>query len=331
MPTAIAWCEETWPVTAGCTKVSAGCQNCYAMGMTRRLEGMGHKGYTGLTKAGANGIEWNNKVRPLAENLDWPYTRRGALRIFLDSMSDLFHPGIPTSYIQKVFNVMLEVDWHQYVVLTKRPERAAKLWDGLTRAKIARPPGRDHIIFGTSIENRKALGDRRSAFLNVPSRYKILSIEPLLDSVDLPDRVLEMGRDLEVIVGGESGIQARPMNPEWARNVRDQCVPAGVNFCFKQWGSFAPVWGEGIPDWLVAELQLMEALPAGAWYVGFPLSRDRPQFIRIPGTAGWMKRMSKKAAGRSLNGLIWDERVCDQRKPSLDRTKRSAVSALPAS
>ena len=208
----IEWTESTWNPVTGCSKVSAGCQNCYAERMAKRLKAMGQKNYTqGFNVA----VHENSLLLPLS----WKKPKL----IFVNSMSDLFHRNVPTSFILRVFEVMLEADWHQYQILTKRSERLLKLDSKL--------PWAPHIWMGVSVEDRDYINRIRD-LQQTHAHLKYISFEPLLGPVG---RIPLKGIDW-AIVGGESGPGARPMNPEWVISIRDQCQHANVPFFFKQWG-----------------------------------------------------------------------------------------------
>ena len=212
----IEWTDASWNPVTGCNKVSPGCKNCYAETMTLRLKAMGEK--TGSTKY-ANGFKVTLHPDVLEVPLQWKKPRR----IFVNSMSDLFHVDVPDDFIFQVFDVMQRAPQHQYQVLTKRPERVAYLNDILLWTKS--------IWMGTSVENADYQW-RIDALRNTDAQLAFLSLEPLLGPLpDLDLRAIDW-----VIVGGESGLGARPMDLDWARDIRDQCVAAGVPFFFKQVG-----------------------------------------------------------------------------------------------
>lgn len=208
----IEWTESTWNPVTGCTKISPGCKHCYAERMAKRLKAMGQANY-------ANGFELT--LQPHA--LELPLTWKRPQTIFVNSMSDLFHKDVPLAFIRRVFEVMGEANWHQYQVLTKRAERVEELSKKL--------PWQPHIWMGVSVENAK-YAYRIEHLRNTGAHIKFLSIEPLLGAIP--------GMDLRgidwAIVGGESGPGARPMDPAWVTDIRDQCVRARVPFFFKQWG-----------------------------------------------------------------------------------------------
>lgn len=208
----IEWTESTWNPVTGCTKMSSGCKNCYAERMAMRLKAMGQPNY-------ANGFDLTLHEHALELPLRWKTPQV----IFVNSMSDLFHKSVPLGFVLKVFDVMNRADWHTYQVLTKR--------SGRLREVSARLPWSRHIWMGVSVEAdsyQKRIDDLRETAAVV----KFLSLEPLLGPLSNID--LE-GMDW-VIVGGESGPGARPMDPNWVRDIRDQCRKAEVPFFFKQWG-----------------------------------------------------------------------------------------------
>ncbi|MGE0446593.1 MAG: DUF5131 family protein [Vicinamibacterales bacterium] len=208
----IEWTEATWNPVTGCDKVSPGCAHCYAERMARRLKAMGQANY-------ANGFEVTLQPKMLRLPLTWKRPRR----IFVNSMSDLFHAEVPADFIASAFDVMRAADWHEFQVLTKRSERLLELSRSL--------PWPENVWMGVSVENHR-FTHRIDHLRQTPARVKFLSLEPLLGP--LPGLNLA-GIDW-VIVGGESGPKARPMRAEWVADIRDQCHRAGVAFFFKQWG-----------------------------------------------------------------------------------------------
>lgn len=208
----IEWTDATWNPVVGCTKVSPGCKHCYAETLTERFRGVpGHP------------FERGFDLRLVPNKLQEPTKWRKPKKIFTCSISDLFHEGIPFDYIKAVFEVMVAADWHTYQVLTKRSDRLNQIAERL--------PWPEHVWMGVSVES----GDyvkRISDLLATPARVRFLSLEPLLGP--LPHLQLD-GIDW-VIVGGESGPKARPMDPAWAREIREQCTSAGVAFFLKQLG-----------------------------------------------------------------------------------------------
>jgi protein gp37 len=209
---AIEWTESTWNPVTGCTKVSAGCANCYAERMAKRLKAMGNPNYK-------NGF----KLTMHPELLDAPLSWRKPRVVFVNSMSDLFHEDVPAEFIQKVFGVMCRARQHTFQILTKRAERLAEMSKDLCWPS--------NVWMGVTVEDQSCI-DRIDSLRSTDAKVKFLSLEPLLSS--LP------GLNLEgihwVIVGGESGPGARPMKKEWVVDIRERCAKAGVPFFFKQWG-----------------------------------------------------------------------------------------------
>jgi protein gp37 len=208
----IEWTDATWNPVTGCSKISPGCKHCYAARMANRLQAMGQANYR-------NGFE----VTLQPKMLDLPLQWKSSKRIFVNSMSDLFHPDVPLSYIKQVFVVMHRAPWHQYQILTKRSERLLELND-----KVEWAP---QIWMGVSVENQRYVS-RITDLRKTDAHVKFLSLEPLLG----PLRKLKLGGIDWAIVGGESGPGARPVDPEWVTDIRDQCLAADVPFFFKQWG-----------------------------------------------------------------------------------------------
>lgn len=220
---AIEWTDTTWNPVTGCTKISAGCDNCYASRFSERFRGvLGHPFETGFDLT----------LRPerLLQPLGWKRSRM----VFVNSMSDLFHKEIPKAHIAAVFQTMEKANWHTYQVLTKRSSLLQKFINDRYRAK----PAPRHIWLGVSVEDEKAA--TRIAHLQASNAgVRFLSIEPLIAPVGR----LNLNGIEWVIVGGESGPRSRPIDAEWVIDIRNQCVKAGVAFFFKQWGGFSPKAG----------------------------------------------------------------------------------------
>lgn len=214
--TGISWTEKTWNPTIGCTKVSQGCKNCYAERVANDLKAKGIKIY-------ADGF----KLKLMPSRLNEPKWLAKPSIIFVNSMSDLIHDDVPLDYIKKVFTVMNDCPQHEFQVLTKRTERLIEIAPELSFT--------DNIWVGVSIENDAVL-DRLELLKKVPAKIKWLSLEPLLGP--LPNLDLD-GIDW-VVVGGESGEKFRPMDVDWARDIREQCVNKGVPFFFKQYAGKYP-------------------------------------------------------------------------------------------
>ncbi|MBC7965537.1 MAG: phage Gp37/Gp68 family protein [Fuerstia sp.] len=208
----IEWTEATWNPVTGCTKISPGCKFCYAERMAHRLQAMGQERYRNAFKL---------TLQP--EAIEAPLHWRKPRVIFVNSMSDLFHVDVPLEYIKRCFAVMEQASQHTFQILTKRPERVADICDEL--------PWPANVWMGTSVENVDYVW-RVVALSEVPAKTRFLSVEPLLGPI--PKLPLD---DMHwVIAGGESGPGARPMDIEWVREIRDQCVSENVPFFFKQWG-----------------------------------------------------------------------------------------------
>ncbi|HHY21657.1 MAG TPA: phage Gp37/Gp68 family protein [Bacilli bacterium] len=212
--TKIEWTDTTWNPVTGCTKVSPGCVNCYAERMAKRLTAMKNPRYR-------NGF----KVTMHEDLLDQPLKKKKPSMVFVCSMSDLFHEDVTDEFIKAVFETMNKADRHIFQVLTKRPERVSKLQNDLNFT--------ENIWIGASVENDR-VAKRVDYVRNLPAAVKFLSCEPLLGS--LRDVSFE-GIDW-IVVGGESGPNARPMNIEWVREIRDACQKEEIKFFFKQWGGW---------------------------------------------------------------------------------------------
>lgn len=284
----IEWTDATWPVVVGCDRVSSGCAHCYAIREVQRLAANPTVGatYQGLVERQPNGqLDWTGTIRCLPERLELPLKWKRPRMIFVNSMSDLFHEQVPFDFIAQVWGVMWRTPHHVYQILTKRPQRMLEFttkW----YSKASRLPGRQldyfsHVWLGVSVENQQAADERIPLLLQTPAAVRFLSCEPLLGSVDLSEWfglyeydegrwALTAGSRWDpspdwVIVGGESGgPHARPMRPDWARSIRDQCVSAGVPFFFKQAGSvLSREWGcpdskGGDIDYFPADLRIRD-------------------------------------------------------------------------
>lgn len=208
----IEWTEKTWNPVTGCTKISPGCKFCYAERLAKRLKAMGAKNYR-------NGFDLTEHEAALEIPLGW----KKSSVIFVNSMSDLFHPDVSTEFILKVFDVMNRANWHEFQVLTKRPERVLELNRVL--------PWASNIWMGTSVESQD-YKYRIDVLRKTNAHLKFLSLEPLLGDLGS----LNLTKIDWVIAGGESGFRPRPMKEEWVLGIRDQCRKQDVPFFFKQWG-----------------------------------------------------------------------------------------------
>ncbi|OCB15110.1 DUF5131 family protein [Mycobacterium intracellulare] len=289
--TGIEWTDATWNPVTGCDKVSAGCDHCYAETIAHRFDG---------TRQFPNGFRVTLRPERLGQPLRWRRPRR----IFVNSMSDLFHDQVPDDYIAQVFAVMTVARQHTFQILTKRHARMRSLVGrGLLDLvdheaasmgfKVDRWP-LPNVWLGVSAENQQWADIRIPALLDTPAAVRFVSAEPLLGPIDLHTDPIEAGSPFWaghldwVIVGGESGPGARPMHPDWARSLRDQCVAADIPFLFKQWGE----WASG-----------NHRDPTLDGQVSIPYRPNCPD----PYPLGWVRRIGKKAAGRELDGRTWDE------------------------
>jgi protein gp37 len=229
----IEWTDATWNPVTGCSKISPGCKNCYAERLAGRLERMGNPRYR-------NGFN----VTLHSDQLNLPLRWKQSRRIFVNSMSDLFHESVPDNFIAQAFSVMDQAHWHIFQILTKRAERLANISERL--------PWPNNVWQGVSVEN-KDYSWRVDYLRRVPAAVRFISVEPLLG----PIPALSLDGISWVIVGGESGPHFRPVDPAWIREIRDQCIRSNVRFFFKQWGGITPkargrhlderVWDE-MPD-----------------------------------------------------------------------------------
>lgn len=306
--TGIQWTDATWNPIRGCSRVSEGCRNCYAETVANRFKGPGQP-YEGLI---AKGGQWNGRITVVDSAMEQPLRWRKPRRIFVNSMSDLFHENVPYQVIDQVFAVMAMalVNNHKFQILTKRPQRmleylndnnlhgriidAAREMDNargtwitegylVAYRKLWPLP---NVWLGVSVEDQKTADERIPLLLQTPAAVRWISAEPLIGPIDFsgmwvphenPAMHWNMLEALDwVVVGGESGANARPMHLYWARTLRDQCQSAGTPFFFKQWGEHAP-------NWFCDE---------DGKYNGGPI---------------WMDRMGKKRAGRLLDGREWNE------------------------
>lgn len=291
MKSNIEWTDRTWNPLAGCTWESDGCDGCYAAGMSLRLEAMAEKliaegknagkleKYVGIAQRRSDGrAAFNGKIHLDDDALGEPLTWKKPQMVFVNSMSDLFHRDVPDAFLDRIFMVMREAKQHTFQVLTKRPERMKeyinKRWIGLGLFEAR------NIWLGTSVENQAAADGRLGHLVNTRAHVRFVSCEPLLGPVDLRHWLQAIHW---VIVGGESGKGARPMHPDWARGLRDQCQEEGTKYFFKQHGEWAPC-----THFAIAE------------------GTDRNNVHQFE-DGQLMYRYGKKQAGRLLDGREWNE------------------------
>lgn len=224
----IEWTDSTWNPVAGCSIMSKGCTHCYAMQMARRLEAMGVEKYTGLTRKSGDRTIWNGKIREDYSALEIPLRWKKPRKIFVNSMSDLFHVDVSNAFVNEVWKVMRQTPQHHYQILTKRPDRMAEMLTSI------QPVALPNVWLGTSVENREVVF-RINDLRNVPAAIRFVSFEPLIGSVGEVDL-----KDIDwAIVGGESGHQARPIKTTWIDEIHARCLIDNTAFFFKQWGT----WG----------------------------------------------------------------------------------------
>lgn len=295
----IEWTNETWNPIIGCDKISAGCKNCYAIrtAWIRMHNPKMAARYAGTVEKTAVGeLNWTGKLNLVKEVLHKPLDKKKPSMYFVNSMSDLFHDAVPFEFIDTVYDTMDAANWHIFQVLTKRPKRMLAYYEWKAEGnglKFSVWPLKN-VWIGVSVEDQKAACDRIPDLLKVSAAVRFLSCEPLLGSVDLSDigidtltcDVLSGCTDPVpmpintidwVIVGGESGPAARPMHPDWARQLRDQCKDAGVPFFFKQWGAYKPT------------------------------EEDDTEIAYAYNDGTMLTKPGKKKAGRLLDGKLHDE------------------------
>jgi protein gp37 len=227
--TQIEWTDATWNPVAGCSIVSSGCTNCYAMEMARRLEAMGVDKYRGLTRRTGKRTVWTGAVREDQDALAIPRRWRKPRKIFVNSMSDLFHSDVSDAFILEVWTVMRDTPHHHYQILTKRPERMRDMLHTMIDAVLP------NVWLGTSVEDAAAV-PRVDILREVPASIRFISFEPLVG----PIGAINLTGINWAIIGGESGRSARPLREAWVDEIHHQCARAGTAFFFKQWGT----WGK---------------------------------------------------------------------------------------
>ena len=221
--TSIEWTDATWNPVAGCTILTAGCTNCYAMRMAARLEAMGVEKYKGLTRKSGGRAKWTGKLFLDRKSLAIPATWSKPRRVFVNSMSDLFHADVPADFIAEVWQVMADTPRHTYQILTKRPDRMSEIVPSLRKLP--------NVWLGTSVEDDQVLF-RLDELRQVPAAVRFVSFEPLIGSVATAD----LTGIHWAIIGGESGPKARHMDAAWVDEIFDICRRHSVAFFFKQWG-----------------------------------------------------------------------------------------------
>lgn len=307
--TDIEWTDATWNPVTGCSVVSPGCTNCYAMKLAgTRLKH--HPSRVGLTAESRAGPVWNGQVRFNREWIHQPIDWKRPRRIFVCAHGDLFAENVPEEWILDVFSVMAIADHHTFQVLTKRPDRACEFlskpgrlediyanWYTYTGkpAEVWSWP-LHNVWLGASAEDQARYDQRRRWLDETPAAVKFWSIEPMLGAIDMQ---IQFVKPDWVIVGGESGRDARPMHPDWARSIRDQCAAAGVPFFFKQWGEHVGGEGDDSGDavWFEAASEKCDS----RWLKN---SDDFDWFDPSLAPFGPMHlRLGKKRAGRLLDGV----------------------------
>lgn len=295
--TNIEWTDKVWNPLTGCTKIGQGCKHCYAEVMARRLQAMGLKAYQGVV----NERGWTGKVNLLPEKIDEPLRWKKPARIFVNSMSDLFHESVPSDFIRRVVETMMAAHWHTFQVLTKRYKRPM--------FELNQQDASKHIFIGFSICNQRD-ADMALEPLRAVSQLgwrTWISNEPCLEPIKWDGyEFIDW-----MVTGGESGRDARPMHPDWARRAEKFCRVNGIPFLFKQWGEWMPVAElysddgsdlafEYMNHW-VAQMEPNGAIPVMSKFD----EEGYCQYQPCPGS-WFMAKVGKKAAGRMLDGMIYD-------------------------
>lgn len=323
----ILWCDETINPVVGCSKVSGGCQNCYAENMARRLAAMGMEQYQRVTTfKGTIGCDklkyegWSGTTYYVPSELEKPFKWKKPRTIFISSMGDLFHESVPFGWVDNLLCCAGMNQQHTFILLTKRAVRMAEYFKSATGSGY-KPL--KNVFIGVSVEDQITADARIPVLLQMPAAKRFISLEPMIGPVDLsryyladklnngryPFPYLEEKNRTKwvdlldgVILGGESGPKARPLHPEWVRTVRDQCAAAGIPFMFKQWGEWAPYDGASpdvIDDPEISRFLTME-WDNDAWRdVGYPMWCDFQDTIDSDQCTA---RVGRKAAGNMLDG-----------------------------
>lgn len=313
--TKIEWTDATWNPVTGCSVVSPGCTNCYAMGLAgTRLRN--HPSRAGLTDESKAGPVWNGKVRLNEDWLTQPLKWRRPRTIFVCAHGDLFHENVPDEWIDRVFRVINMTPRHTYQILTKRARRMRQYMSDQERVVQVAFEGRAewpprNAWLGVSAEDQKRADERVPELLATPAAVRFVSAEPLLGPIDfneiIPNPIawnFKHGFDglNWIIVGGESGPGSRPMHPDWVRSIRDQCASAGVAFFFKQWG-----------EWEVAVDRERDDPDWRKDYSHDYVDRGKSRWLNLAGGRGFhgerfhvMRQVGKATAGRLLDGQTHD-------------------------
>ena len=317
--TTIEWADEVWNPVTGCTKVSQGCKHCYAEVIAKRF--WGERKFSDVIY----------HPERMAQPIGWKKPRR----VFVNSMSDLFHESVSVEIIANVWAVMAMANQHRYMILTKRAKRMWEVLNSmefgigyssclriLTDHTLAPDPILDNIWLGVSAETQEEADKRIPLLLRTPAAVRFVSVEPMLGPINLLPYLVPVGYNWDyerrgparinwVIMGGESGLGARPMHPDWARSVRDQCQDAGVPFFFKQWGEWKPIseMSETENDSLyypapARDPEATRKCKVSNRAVGYD---GEDHWERVDGHVSYLTfQVGKKAAGRLLDGVEWN-------------------------
>lgn len=283
----INWTDGTWNIITGCIPISPGCANCYASQLAgTRLKN--HPSRIGLTKEVNGRHVWTGEVRFNREWLNQPLRWKKPQKIFVCAHGDLFHENVSDEWLNDIFEVMAYAQQHTFQILTKRPDRMSVYLSDL-------PMILPNVWIGVTVENQKTADERIPVLLDTPATKHYLSMEPLLESINI-SRWLRNQPGIDwIIVGGESGPNARPMHPNWVRSLRNQCIDACVPFFFKQWGEWLPARKDKYGN---VEFCDQNSIPHDGFLKCRVTSLD-DKFTAF--------RFGKKVAGRQLDGKTWDE------------------------